>query len=73
MTKPKMKVGDKIVTEYGQGRDGKWYWRVEGEKDIHGPFATNKAAERDSEITLYGPDCEFRHGGQWDPAWDQMQ
>jgi hypothetical protein len=70
----KMTVGEKVVVDTGQGPGGQWYWRLRANpKDIHGPFPTKREADRDSEITLFGPDCKITNSGQWDPAWDQKQ
>ncbi len=76
------KQGDTVFTSYGQDHQGGW-WRVEAH--IHGrmydisqyrhggPFRTKAEALRDSQIQIFGPQCEIADGGQWDPAWDRPQ
>jgi hypothetical protein len=50
-------VGDIIKIDYGRDPQGNWWWR-EG-ADVHGPFATEAAARRDSEVVTLGPDCKI--------------
>jgi hypothetical protein len=70
----RMKIGEKILIDTGQGRDGKWYWRLrENPTDIHGPFASEREADRDAEVVVLGPNCKITRGGRWDPAWDRKQ
>jgi hypothetical protein len=74
------KIGERIIIDYGVGRDrdgheveGSHWWSVQGSGVIHGPFATAAEAKRDSEVSILGPQCEVKNGGQWDPAWDKPQ
>jgi hypothetical protein len=69
-------LGEKVFVDYGQDRRTKqWFWkrREEDESSRHGPFATRKDAERDSAAAIFGPQCEIKEGGKWDPAWDKKQ
>jgi hypothetical protein len=84
LVKRKWKDGDVVFMDYGRDADGLWWWRVgDGrspygryplDPDIHhGPFLTEAEAQRDSEITILGPQCKIEDGGTWDPAWDRPQ
>src|SRR5262249_45965111 len=44
-----------------------------GPTPAHGPFPTEAEAQRASEVATFGPDCEFKDGGRWDPAWEKKQ
>jgi hypothetical protein len=68
------KAGERVDICYGKDADGRWWWVSDWNSiGLCGPFATRKQAEKDSEVTIFGPQCEFKHGGRWDPAWDQKQ
>jgi hypothetical protein len=41
--------------------------------ELHGPFDTADEADAAARIAIAGENCEFRHGGQWDPAWEKPQ
>jgi hypothetical protein len=72
--RPKLKVGDKIVVQYRHDKNDQWWWRLPDKPtDVHGPFATKAAAEKDSTDTIFGEQCVVRHGGRWDPSWDKEQ
>src|ERR1700757_2197163 len=40
-------------------------------EQLHGPFDTAEEADEAAKIAIVGKDCEFRHGGMWDPAWSK--
>jgi hypothetical protein len=69
------KLGEKIVIETGQDDHGNWWWReaTRDDQTPHGPFRTKREAEKDSEVTVLGPQCKFSEGGAWDSAWDGTQ
>jgi hypothetical protein len=68
------KVGEAIHTDVGLGSDGKFYWRESRDPATkHGPFNTQAEADQNCRVTIFGPECEFSHGGQWDPAWEKKQ
>jgi hypothetical protein len=68
-------VGEKIEIETGQDIHGQWYWRetIRSDHTLHGPFRTKREAQKDSEVTVLGPQCKITEGGQWNPAWDRVQ
>jgi hypothetical protein len=39
----------------------------------HGPFNTEEECDADLRLVLFGPDCEVKDGGSWDPAWTLPQ
>jgi hypothetical protein len=41
--------------------------------EFHGPFDTAEEADAAAKIAINGEHCEYRHGGQWDPAWSRPQ
>ena len=82
LAKRKWREGDTVFISYGRDQSGGWWWV---EANVHGrlhdisqyrragPFRTRAEAEKDSQLTTFGPQCEITHGGQWDPAWDNLQ
>jgi hypothetical protein len=66
-----LKKGDTIFIQYGVDRLGQYWWHCNGE--YGGPFCTRSEAEKNSQVTVFGPQCEFTDGGQWDPAWNNPQ
>ena len=40
---------------------------------MHGPFATEAAAEQNFRDTVFGPNVSVTDGGMWDPKWDEKQ
>jgi hypothetical protein len=84
LAKRKWKDGDPVFVSYAKNALGYWWAETEdalcGHPDIDirqfrhgGLFATEAEAGRDSEIKLFGPQCQIKYGGQWDPAWDRPQ
>jgi hypothetical protein len=68
------KLGEKIVIDYGQDANGRWWWRESRDLETtHGPFATERDAEDDSRRAVFGSGCEIKDAGRWDPAWDKKQ
>jgi hypothetical protein len=77
------KAGDVIHVIAGKGRNG-YYW-FEAPEDyregdvlpfgtpIHGPFATEAESKESQCRVLFGPQCEVKDGGMWNPAWDRQQ
>jgi hypothetical protein len=41
--------------------------------ELHGPFDTAEEADAAARIAINGEQCEYRHGGQRDPAWSKPQ
>jgi len=83
MTKRKFKAGDVNNIEYvvhvdfGIDKNGKYWWfavQQDGSPvKTGGPFVTEAAAQRDAEVAIFGSQCQFEDGGQWDPNWEQKQ
>jgi hypothetical protein len=69
------RVGEEIIIDYGPDPSGRWCWKCEwyDPKNMYGPFATKDAAEKHSQVTVFGSECRVEWGGQWDPAWDRPQ
>jgi hypothetical protein len=68
------KLGDKVLVNYCRCSHGKWWWLSSWNNlGCHGPFLTESEAHRHSQMTIMGPQCEVKYGGQWDPAWDKEQ
>jgi hypothetical protein len=40
---------------------------------MHGPFKTDAECNENQRIVMFGPQCEMRNGGNWDPAWNKPQ
>jgi hypothetical protein len=81
--KRKWKEGEKVFLSYAHGQSG-WWWVQANIRELRlqhdisqyphgGPFHTLAEAERDSQVATFGPQCKFKDGGQWDPAWDRPQ
>ena len=83
--RPKMQVGDMLVTHVGRVViDGsiQFCWCVSDSveaphtTEAFGPYPTKEAAQADADHYVreqLGPQCEIRHGGQWDPNWNKPQ
>jgi hypothetical protein len=83
----RLRVGDVIWTRTIKNvHTGELYWfetTAPGEEppallpppgiELHGPFKTDAAVEEDKRRVLFGPGCEVKEGGAWDPAWDRPQ
>jgi hypothetical protein len=63
-----MRALDKVIVDYGTDELGRYYWRKRGERTQHGPFATEKEATRDSEVVIFGQQCEIKECGSIDGA-----
>ena len=68
-------VSEKIFIDYGRDPNRQWWWKCEWHdpENTYGPFATMAETEKHSQVTVLGPQCEVKHGGQWDPAWERPQ
>jgi len=83
----KWQVGDMLVTHIVRFvmTDGsiQFGWCVtdsielpEGDVEMFGLYQTEAAAQADADAYIreqLGPQCEVRHGGQWDPRWNKLQ
>jgi len=61
----KTKKGRLIFMDVGCDNMGRWWWKTERapHKGIHGPFASEKEAQRNGETTMFG-NAEIKDGGQ---------
>jgi len=74
LKRKRRKVGEVVLIDYGRDASGQFWWIERSDPTSpHGPFPTEAEAQKDSEVTLFGGQCEIRDGGQWDPAWDRKQ
>jgi hypothetical protein len=64
-------VGELIEIETGQDIHGQWRETTRSDHTLHGPFRTEREAQKDSEVTVLGPQCKITEGGLWNPAWDR--
>ncbi len=63
-----------IFIDYMTDNLGRVYWRERDKLTLHGPFATHEEAQRDSEITVFGPQCAIREGGKLDDVtWKALE
>jgi hypothetical protein len=64
--------------------EGDWWWfesahgvdsmaALRSGAMLHGPFESERQADRDSQVTLFGSDVEVTDRGMWDPKWDEKQ
>jgi hypothetical protein len=78
------KVKDMVHTTTLKGSDGLYYWFEHPpgyrygdlplpETEFYGPFATEAESDESQRLVLFGPECELRDRGMWDPAWDRLQ
>lgn len=77
LTKRKFKTGDALFISIGRDPQGQWWWfetatpappNSDFKGNYGGPFATKEEADRDSQVTLLGPQCEIRQGGDFTDA-----
>jgi hypothetical protein len=80
MGRRKWKVGTRVDSLIGRDHNGQYWWLAGWDgaqpdpKDMpHGPFATQAEAEHDFHTTIFGPQCEIKQGGMWNPNWDKPQ
>jgi hypothetical protein len=71
--------GTVVFTEtFKDGITGQFYWfetpegwtRADGLPyvEIFGPFSTEAEVKDSQRLILFGPQCEVREGGEWDPV-----
>jgi hypothetical protein len=81
----KLRVGDVIWTQtITITATGELYWFERPENfspedglppraHWHGPFETDAEVREHQRLTLFGPQCEVKAGGAWDPNWSKPQ
>jgi hypothetical protein len=64
--RPRLRVGDQIDIDYGLDASGRYWWKFAWYdlEHIYGPFYTLAEAEKHSEATVLGPDCEISDRGE---------
>ena len=83
-TRRRLKVGDTFWVRHLRSVTGEHFWlqtpdiNMSDEEtlktcDLHGPFASDKEAQRDAELHILGAGCKVTHGGMWDPNWSKAQ
>jgi hypothetical protein len=75
VAKCRIRVGDVISIDYVTDPNGHYWWRCEwyAPENMYGPFPTREEAQTHSEVTVLGPQCKVKDGGQWHPAWERPQ